>query len=119
MLELRHSLTIVASACLVVVITSITLRRYLPSAPVFRKLLLTPTPEEDLIDLDYRESLADFSHLVGQQGIAATNLMPAGKAEFDGQLIDVIADGLPIDRGTSIVVVKTRGNRVQVRATAT
>ena len=32
--------------------------------------------------------------------------MPAGKAEFDGELVDVIADGLPIDRGTSIVVTR-------------
>jgi membrane-bound ClpP family serine protease len=42
--------------------------------------------------------------------------MPAGKADFDGELIDVIADGLPIDRGQAVVVVKTRGNRVLVRA---
>jgi membrane-bound ClpP family serine protease len=39
-----------------------------------------------------------------------------GKAEFDGQLVDVISDGLAIDRGQSIVVTKTRGNRVLVRA---
>jgi membrane-bound serine protease (ClpP class) len=69
-----------------------------------------------LVDLDYREALADFSHLVGQQGTATTNLMPAGKAEFDGQLVDVIAEGMPIDRGQSVVVVKARGNRVLVRA---
>ena len=116
MVELRHSLTIVAAATLTVVIASIALRRYLPSAPLFRKLLLNPTPEEDLVDLDYRESLADFSHLVGQQGVATTNLMPAGKADFNGQLVDVIAEGLPIDRGNAIVVVKARGNRVLVRA---
>jgi membrane-bound ClpP family serine protease len=116
MVELRHSLTLVAAATLIVVAASIALRRYLPNAPVFRKLLLSPTPEEDLIDLDYRESLADFSHLVGEQGVATTNLMPAGKAEFNGQLVDVISEGLPIDRGTAIVVVKARGNRVLVRA---
>ena len=115
LVELRHSLTIVAAAALTVVITSIALRRYLPNAPLFRKLLLSPMPEEDLVDLDYRESLADFSHLVGQQGVATTNLMPAGKADFNGQLVDVIAEGLPIDRGNSIVVVKARGNRVLVR----
>jgi membrane-bound serine protease (ClpP class) len=113
--ELRHSLTIVAAAMVLVISASIALRRYLPSAPVFRTLLLAPTPEEDLVDLDYRESLVDFSHLVGQSGVASTNLMPAGKADFDGELVDVIADGLPIDRGTPIVVVKTRGNRVLVR----
>jgi membrane-bound ClpP family serine protease len=114
--ELRHSLTIVAAATIVVVIASIALRRYLPSAPVFRTLLLNPTPEEELVDLDYRETVADFSHLVGQQGTATTNLMPAGKADFDGQLVDVIAEGLPIERGQTIVVVKARGNRVLVRA---
>jgi membrane-bound serine protease (ClpP class) len=113
--ELRHSLTIVAAAMVVVVCTSIALRRYLPRAPVFRTIVLEPTSEEELLDLDYRESLADFSHLVGQSGTAATNLMPSGKADFNGLLIDVITEGLPIDRGTPIVVTKTRGNRVLVR----
>jgi membrane-bound ClpP family serine protease len=113
--ELRHSLTIVAAAMVLVISTSIALRRYLPNAPVFRTLLLAPTPEEDLVDLDYRESLVDFSHLVGESGVASTNLMPSGKADFNGELVDVIADGLPIDRGTPVVVVKTRGNRVVVR----
>ena len=115
MVELRHSLTIVTAATLLVIASSIALRRYLPNAPVFRKLLLAPTPEEELVDLDYRESLADFSHLIGEQGMATTNLMPAGKAEFNGQLVDVISEGLPIDRGSAIVVVKARGNRVLVR----
>jgi membrane-bound ClpP family serine protease len=114
--ELRHSMTIVAAAMVLVIASSIALRRYLPKAPVLRTLLLAPPAEEDLVDLDYRESLADYSHLVGHRGVAATNLMPAGKADFDGDLVDVIADGMPIDRGTPIVVVKARGNRVVVRA---
>ena len=42
--------------------------------------------------------------------------MPTGKAEINGQLIDVISDGLPVDRGAAVIVVNTRGNRVQVRA---
>ena len=83
---------------------------------MFRTLLLNPPADDELADLDYRESVADFSHLVGQQGTATTNLMPAGKAEFDGQLVDVIAEGMPIDRGQAVVVVKARGNRVLVRA---
>jgi membrane-bound ClpP family serine protease len=115
MAELRHSLTVVAAAMVVVVGSSIALRRFLPKAPVFNKMVLEPTSEEDLIDLDYRESLVDYSHLIGQVGTATTNLMPSGKADFDGQLVDVIAEGLPIDRGTSVVVTRTRGNRVLVR----
>jgi membrane-bound serine protease (ClpP class) len=114
--ELRHSLTVVAAATFVVLATSIALRRYLPQAPVFRTLMLSPTSEEELIDLDHRESLADYAHLIGQQGTAATNLMPSGKAEFDGQLVDVISEGLPIDRGQAVVVTNARGSRVTVRA---
>jgi membrane-bound serine protease (ClpP class) len=114
--ELRRSLTIVAAATIAVIAASIALRRYLPQAPVFRTLLLSPAPEEELIDLDHRETVADFSYLVGQQGTATTNLMPSGKADFDGKLVDVIAEGLPIDRGQPVVVTKARGNRVVVRA---
>jgi membrane-bound ClpP family serine protease len=114
--ELRRSLTIVTAAAVMTIAVAIAMRRFLPQAPVFRTLLLNPTPEEDLIDLDYRESVAEFSHLVGQRGLATTNLMPSGKADFDGELVDVIAEGLPIDRGSAVVVVKARGNRVLVRA---
>jgi membrane-bound ClpP family serine protease len=114
--ELRNSLTMVAAAAVCVVGVAIALRRYLPQAPIFRTMLLNPTPEDELADLDHRESLADFSHLIGHHGTATTNLMPAGKADFDGQLVDVIADGLSIDRGTAVVVTKARGNRVVVRS---
>ena len=114
--ELRSSLTMVAAALVCVVAGALVLRRFLPQAPLFRTILLNPPAEEELADLDYRESVADFSHLVGRQGKATTNLMPAGKAEFDGELVDVIVEGLPIDRGTPVVVVKARANRVVVRA---
>jgi membrane-bound ClpP family serine protease len=117
--ELRTSLMTVAAATAVIVVAALGLRRYLPETPVFRTLLLNPPADEELADLDYRESVADFAYLVGQTGTAATNLMPSGKAEFDGQLVDVISDGLAIDRGQSIVVTKTRGNRVLVRAVET
>ena len=114
--EMRRSLTIVVAATVGVIGAAMLLRRYLPYTPMFRTLLLNPPPEEELLDLEYREALADFSALVGQQGTAATNLMPSGKADFDGRLIDVIAEGMPIDRGQTVVVVKARGNRVVVRA---
>jgi membrane-bound serine protease (ClpP class) len=114
--ELRRSLTVIAAAAACIVVAAIAMRRYLPQSPLFRTLMLDPPANEELVDLDYRETVADFSHLVGQQGTATTNLMPAGKAEFDGVLVDVIAEGLPIDRGQAVVVTKARGNRVQVRA---
>jgi membrane-bound serine protease (ClpP class) len=114
--ELRVSMSVVAASTVCVVAAALALRRYLPRSPVLRPLLLNPPADEERDDIEYREAMADFSHLIGQRGTAATNLMPSGKAEFGGQLVDVIAEGLPIDRGQSVVVVKTRSNRVVVRA---
>jgi membrane-bound ClpP family serine protease len=49
-----------------------------------------------------------FAELGATRGVGAVG-------DFDGQMIDVIAEGLPIDRGQTVVVVKARGNRVVVR----
>lgn len=114
--ELRTSLMTIAAATACIVVAALGMRRYLPQTPVFRTLMLNPPADDELVDLDYREAVADFSYLVGQTGTAATNLMPAGKAEFDGLLVDVISDGLAIDRGQTVIVTKARGNRVLVRA---
>jgi len=65
--------------------------------------------------LSSREALADYSRLVGVSGEAMTDLRPAGKALVDDQLIDVIALGEPLDRGTEIVVVEAHAHRVVVR----
>ena len=113
--ELRVSMSVVAASTVCVVAAALALRRYLPRSPVLRPLLLNPPADHERDDIEYREAMADFSHLIGQRGTAATNLMPSGKAEFGGQLVDVIAEGLPIDRGQAVVVVKTRANRVVVK----
>jgi membrane-bound serine protease (ClpP class) len=113
--ELRDSMSVVAAATTCVVVAAFALRSYLPKSPVLRPLMLNPPEGDEREDIEYREAMADFSHLVGRRGTAATHLMPAGKAEFDGKLVDVIAEGLPIDRGQAVVVVKTLSNRVVVR----
>jgi len=92
-------------------------RRYLPQAPLFRNVILAPPEPESRAVLDTRESLVDYSHLVGRQGVAATHLRPAGKAKIDHQLIDVIVETEPLDRGTPLEVVDAHANRVVVRAT--
>ena len=54
--------------------------------------------------------------MLGRQGTTITPLAPSGKARFGEQLVDVIADGEFIERGQSVVVVETRGNRVLVKS---
>jgi membrane-bound ClpP family serine protease len=91
------------------------LRRYLPHTPWLRHLFLPPPEDERASDLERREALVDFRHLVHKMGMATTQLAPSGKARFGDDLIDVLTDGDVVPAGARVVVVDVRGNRVLVR----
>ena len=78
-------------------------------------MLLQPPSGAELEHITIREALVDFRDLMGQTGTATTPLMPSGKARFGGRLVDVIARGEVIERGTRVVVVEVRGNHVLVQ----
>ncbi|MEO1496615.1 MAG: NfeD family protein [Planctomycetota bacterium] len=113
--ELRDSLGSVAGAAVACLVGGMVLRQYLPHSPFFRRAMLMPPEKADRIEQDRRESLADYAHLVGQQGVATVDLLPGGRAEIAGELVDVIAQGDLIERGDPIEVVSARGARVVVR----
>lgn len=113
--ELRESITTVVMAIMGCLAAAFALRRFLPHAPGIRRMMLAPADESELAELDHRESLAEYTHLIGCTGAAITNLMPSGKADIEGELIDVIADGQVIERGENIVVISAQGNRVMVK----
>jgi membrane-bound serine protease (ClpP class) len=56
----------------------------------------------------------DYRALLGKRGIAATTLRPSGKAEIEGRLYTVEGDGIFIDPGKEIRVVRVHGNRIVV-----
>ena len=114
--ELTRSVGMVAASVACVIAMVIVSRRYLPYAPVFRNVVLEPPLPEERALLNEREALADHTHLIGSCGVAATHLRPTGKAEIDHELIDVIAEGEPLDRGTPVIVIDAHANRVVVRA---
>ncbi len=53
--------------------------------------------------------------LVGMSGVATTNLRPNGKAEIDGKVFEVLAEGEFIDKGEAIRVVSSDGMGVAVK----
>ena len=116
--QLKTSLSVLVGAGFAAVIAAALMNRFLPHTPMFHRMLLAPPSTEELSHISRREALAEFDHLVGKQGIATTPLLPAGKARFGEQLVDVIADGQFIERGHNVVVIEARGNRVLVRAVA-
>ena len=113
--ELRTSITVVAGAGVGMMFLAWALRHYLPQAPVFSRIMLEPPPSEDQHLRSEREALADYAHLTGVVGKATTDLLPAGKALIGDELIDVIAESEPIDRGAAVIVVDAQANRVVVR----
>lgn len=52
----------------------------------------------------------------GDRGRATSALRPAGTAEIEGRLVDVVADGSFVTAGAAVEVVQVEGNRVTVRA---
>ena len=52
---------------------------------------------------------------IGDTGVAATHLRPAGKAEFGYLTLDVVANGEFIERGTHLIVISVDANRILVK----
>jgi membrane-bound ClpP family serine protease len=114
--EMQRSLFILAAAGAGTIAFVALLNRWLPKTPLFGQMVLEPPVGEEAVDIRRREALAHYEALLDQHGTATTPLVPAGKAVIGEQLVDVIADGEFIPRGTEIVVVEVQGNRVLVRS---
>jgi len=56
-----------------------------------------------------------YSGLAGEQGIAATDLRPSGRAELKGKKYSVVSIGEYIKSGERVRVVKVEGSRIVVR----
>ena len=53
--------------------------------------------------------------LVGKLGVAKSVMLPSGAVVIDGQTIDALSEGMPIEAGQRVRVIEVRGNRVVVR----
>ncbi len=75
-----------------------------------RKLIL----RHSSVQSEGYSATADHSELLGQEGIAATILRPAGTADFGGRKQDVVTEGEFIEKGAKIRVIRTEGRRIVV-----
>ncbi len=113
--QMKNTALMISGAVVGAAIAAVVFRRYLPRTPGISHILLEPPSETEREQIASRESLVDFSDLLGQRGVTTTLLMPSGKARFNGRLIDVIARGEVIDRGVEVIVAEVRGNHVVVQ----
>jgi membrane-bound serine protease (ClpP class) len=80
-----------------------------PKTPMGKAILGEIPSEDELKPEEPRRTL------VGRVGVAKSLMLPSGSVLVDGQLIDAVSQGIPIDPGDPVVIVEVRANRVMVR----
>jgi membrane-bound serine protease (ClpP class) len=95
------------------------LSRYLPRLPFMSGLILTPAPAPggggSQISLTAPPQSASRGVHPGAVGEVVARLRPAGKARFGAALVDVVATGEFLDRGTKVEILSINGSRVVVK----
>jgi membrane-bound serine protease (ClpP class) len=94
-------------------VVMLTISRFVPKVGPARRMVLQ-APDGATLARD--DTGASGAPAVGARGRAASPLRPAGSAEFDGALVDVISDGGFIAAEADVEVVAVEGERVTVRA---
>jgi membrane-bound serine protease (ClpP class) len=100
-----------ASALAAALVLLIFLARFLPKSTIFNRLVLS---HEENSDKGFVSS-KPLSELIGKEGRALTTLRPAGMADFNGDKIDVVADGDYVQQGSRLKVLRVEGSKVVVR----
>ncbi|MDR2630437.1 MAG: nodulation protein NfeD [Spirochaetaceae bacterium] len=116
---------VVVSVGLLAAITGIAVIALLgPRIKIFDRLTLKaritgtaggPLRSEDVPSGEEAEGLEDYRSLAGKTGIAATTLRPSGKVEIEGRLYMAEGDGVFIEQGSPVEVIRIQGNRIVVR----
>ncbi|MEZ6130098.1 MAG: hypothetical protein R3C59_15545 [Planctomycetaceae bacterium] len=121
--ESMSSLGSLAGALVTVLVVAIALNRFLPSIPFVNGLILTPPGyapgDENAPHLNPSIFASEQSQgpvSVGDIGVTASTLRPAGKASFEDHFVDVVSDGGYIDHGVPVEIVRIAGKRIIVRS---
>ena len=112
--DLSQAAMILSAAIAIVIVGAWTIARLLPRNERFQKsgIMLGDrlSRETGYLSAPVRDDL------VGQQGVALTDLRPAGTGRFGDERLDVVAAGGWIAKGTPIRIVRSEGYRHVVEA---
>ncbi len=115
-----HSLLAGVTVLLIVGVTTplviLGMLKVWPHTPIGRRML-NRRPGERAADPPKRTTSrgTPLEQLVGRIGIAKTDLLPSGQIVIDDEKIDAVSIGMPIDRGSEIIVCTVDTGRVRVR----
>jgi len=86
------------------------LSKLLPKSAIWNRLIL----QDNIAIKSGYATRPSFEHLVGTEGIAITDLRPAGAALINEKRVDVVTEGNYISHGSEIVVKFVEGSKVVV-----
>ena len=122
--QLSETMGSLCGAVIAVVFLAVFAGSFVRRIPGLRNLVLVPPSGEDagpVLDPALAGEGAtrvgeQDPALISKQGVAFSTLRPAGRAQIEGQLIDVVSEGEFIEPGSAIEVIDVSGNKVVVRA---
>ena len=89
------------------------LSQFLPNLKLFGKLALNSVQAtSEGFTVQPEEIINKF---INKKGITTTVLRPSGKAEIEGEIVEVETDGEYLNKGVNIEVTEISGNRILVR----
>ena len=98
------------------------LSRYLPKIPFMSGLILSPAVAAagrggSQVSMTSPPESASVGVQIGDVGEVISTLRPAGKARFGDAIVDVVATGEFLNRGTQVRIIEIHGGRVVVKKT--
>jgi membrane-bound serine protease (ClpP class) len=109
--DIMQALAVLGASLLITAAVIYAWLRHLPNSGRFTGLLLRGHmgQSEGYITATARHEL------VGQDGVALTDLRPAGTARFGSERVDVVTEGEYVPQGSAVRVIRSEGYRHVVR----
>ena len=112
--DVAQALAVLGASLVITVAVAYAWLRHLPSSGRFSGLFLRHTAQQG----EGYISALPRPDLVGRDGVAVTDLRPAGLAQIGSERVDVVTEGEYISQGTPVRVLRSEGYRHIVRGIA-
>lgn len=101
----------VSIAIIITTLITLLLIKYGRRSPIFDKIILNTQQkdEEGYLSVNTKDEY------LGKEGIAVTELRPAGIIDIDGVRLDALSNGDFIKKNTKVKVIKVEGSKIIVR----
>jgi membrane-bound ClpP family serine protease len=87
--------------------------KWLPKTAMGRRVLLMVPKGEDVLPDD--PHMDHLRSLIGQVAQTKCKMLPAGAITIEGRTVDAVSEGMAIEAGQPVRVIKVQANRVVVR----